>query len=98
MSKEDTSKIIQDFLDLWQKQFANIAKDPESVTYLLKFFSNSQNSSYAKPDSATNIPLDPDDELCQLRQRVKHLEARVSDLESGFTETSRRPAKKNPQC
>jgi hypothetical protein len=89
----DTGEIIQEFLELWQKQFSYLAKDPKTIATMLATFANEQEKYFdslkdtknAKPGTDTNIHNDADDELYKLRQRIANLEARVTELESGTT-------------
>lgn len=92
----DTGKIIQEFLELWQKQFAYLTKDPQTVAAMLttfaseqeKYFDSLRNNKDAEPSTDSNLHNNADDELCKLRKRVADLEKRVAELESGIGKRS----------
>ena len=86
----DTDTIIHEFLELWQKQFSYLAKDPKTVASMLatfaseqgKYFDSLKETKNAESGSDTNIHNNADDELHQLRKRITYLEKRVAELES----------------
>ena len=90
--KNDTGKIINEFLELWQKQFSYLAKDPKTIAAMLstfaseqeKYFDSLKESKNAQSNPDTNICDNADDELYQLRMRIADLETRVAELESGI--------------
>lgn len=92
MSNEDTGEIIKDFLDLWQKQFTYMSKDPENIMNSMKMFQDMQNNYFssinkassknAEPDSVTDILKSIIDELRKLEQRFTDIETRITELES----------------
>jgi len=92
----DTEKIIQEFLELWQKQFAYLTKDPQTVAAMLatfaseqeKYFDSLRNNNNAESGTDSNIHNNADDELCKLRKRITDLEKRVVELESGLGKRS----------
>ena len=107
--KNDTGKIIHEFLELWQKQFSYLAKDPKTVAAMLstfaseqeKYFDSLKESKNAQSSTDTNIHDNANDELHKLRKRIADLEKRVTELESGTgrrgEKTSGKAAGKRPQ-
>jgi hypothetical protein len=89
--KNDTGEIIKEFLDLWQKQFSYMTKDPQMVASMLKMFQQAQEGyfnsvkkeSNAKSSAAADISGNADDEIRELYQRIASLEERLSEFESG---------------
>jgi ABC-type taurine transport system substrate-binding protein len=102
-NKDDTSQIINEFLQLWQKQFSYIAKDPNTVANMLSMLAQAQNvysnnmkrGSDDKPDTSADLSGNADDELCNLKQRVEYLEARVAELESALAGAGEKSASEN---
>ena len=99
-SKNDTGEIIKEFLDLWQKQFSYMTKDPETVAKMLTFFQQSQDGLFntagnknVKPDTDADTHDNADAELRKLRERIAGLEERVVELESGTRKPGERTAK-----
>ena len=105
-SKNDTEGIIKEFLDLWQKQFEYLSKDPETIASMLKMFQQMQEGYFntirkeskrnAEPNSASDVSGNDDDELRKLRTRITGLEKRIVELESGACTAGKKTAGGNP--
>jgi hypothetical protein len=104
--KNDTKDIIKQFLELWQKQFSYITKDPQNIAAMFKTFQQTQESYFnstkrqsdVKPSSATDLSDNAYDELCKLERRIADLEARLAKLESGPAGTGKKPARTNTRA
>lgn len=87
---DDTKQIIKEFIELWQKQFSHIAKEPEAVASMLQsfqtmqsdFFNNINQENNVKPNTDTDLFSDANSELRKLKERIEYLEARIAKLES----------------
>lgn len=98
----DTEEIIQEFLELWQKQFSYLSKDPQTVANMLamfaseqgKYFDSLKETNNVKSRTDTDLHDNVNDELCQLRSSVANLEKRVANLESAVASGRKKPASK----
>jgi predicted nucleic acid-binding Zn-ribbon protein len=89
-NNNDTEEIIQEFLELWQKQFSYLSKDPQTVANMLsmfaaeqgKYFDSLKETKNVKSRTNTDLHDNADDELRQLSSRIASLEKRVAELTS----------------
>ena len=102
-NKDNTSEIIKDFLDIWQKQFTYTSKDPEIIVNSMKMFQkaqeeylkNTHKTENAKQNTNTDLFKFINDELFELKYRFKNIEERLSKIESEFAGESQQSKKSN---
>jgi hypothetical protein len=107
MNRNDTESIIKDFLKLWQKQFAHISRDGDSIDKTLETLSKIQQAyanlmdgktgtKNAESSATANILRNIGNEFVKLARSYDELEERVARLESGHKKGGDAPAKKTP--
>jgi cytochrome oxidase Cu insertion factor (SCO1/SenC/PrrC family) len=101
--KNDTKEIVKEFLELWQKQFATMTKDPQNIASMFKMFQSTQEGYFnslkeksdAKSNPAPDLSDNVNDELRHLKDRIGQLEERIRILESGAGGTGRKTTQSN---
>ena len=105
MNKNDTETIVKDFLNLWQKQFAHISRDGDSLSKNLEAFANMQEAysnlmgekagtKHAKSATSSDVLRNIGNEFIKLASSYAELEERVTRLESGFGDRGQSDTKK----
>ena len=91
MHEDETHKMANQFIGLWQDNFARTMQDPEimqqfvkAMGFMQQFYGQGNFHDKSATDAASAPSGAGDDELCrqQLRSRIEELEARIAKLES----------------
>ncbi len=103
MSENENDKsqeFAKQFIDIWQRQFAEVIKNPDAVMEMINPSNMEQWQTYGKNNESasknpvnTDISSNGDDELSRLKRRISECERRIADLESQLDERSREPSK-----
>ena len=106
MNKNDTEAIVKEFLELWQKQFAQMSMEGEPVSQGLANLQKMQdayinalgdslgNTGNAKSTTITDILRNINKELTRLADSHVKLEGRITKIESLLTSRGARITKK----
>ena len=93
---DDIGGNIRNFLELWQKQFAELSRDPQVTQSTLQLFQQMHENYMkamdmmakgkafyeSKPNASSRFFRAADDEFVRLHDRIAGLEERIRKLES----------------
>ena len=91
MEKDSNNKMANDFIELWQENFAKTMQDQEimlqlnkAMGFMQQFYGQNNQSQPASSAFAAPFAFGADEpDRQQLLRRISELEARVAELEAG---------------